>query len=63
MDEQGVLRAQLQNCEERPEEDCRSCGGEGFILCTWCQGVWGGWKCCAISKYCVTIWPCFDTIY
>ena len=38
MNERGELRGRLQGCSERAGEDCRTCGGDGFILCTWCQG-------------------------
>ncbi|EDQ89211.1 uncharacterized protein MONBRDRAFT_25420 [Monosiga brevicollis MX1] len=35
MAEQGTLQRQLQGYAERPLEDCRTCGGEGYVLCTW----------------------------
>ncbi len=24
--------------QERPDEDCSTCGGSGFTPCTWCRG-------------------------
>ncbi|EGD80581.1 hypothetical protein PTSG_01173 [Salpingoeca rosetta] len=38
MNETGALRRRLADCEERPLTDCTTCGGQGYILCTWCQG-------------------------
>eukprot|EP00043_Microstomoeca_roanoka_P013455 m.131748 g.131748 ORF g.131748 m.131748 type:complete len:751 (+) comp15755_c0_seq1:154-2406(+) len=38
LNETGELRSRLQDCEERPTKDCSTCGGQGYILCTWCQG-------------------------
>ena len=33
--DQGELQRLLEEHEERPLQDCQSCGGEGFILCSW----------------------------
>lgn len=38
LNEQSQLASLLANFEERPSQDCSTCGGAGFVPCTWCQG-------------------------
>jgi hypothetical protein len=38
MADQGRLAKALAGYEERPTADCKTCGGEGYIICSWCQG-------------------------
>lgn len=39
LNESGELASRLKGLEEGALEDCRTCGGAGFVLCTWCQGM------------------------
>ena len=36
--EAGKLKGFLRDCSEAPRTNCPSCGGAGYITCTWCQG-------------------------
>eukprot|EP00049_Salpingoeca_infusionum_P002520 m.57776 g.57776 ORF g.57776 m.57776 type:complete len:737 (-) comp11629_c0_seq2:233-2443(-) len=38
MNEAGVLKERLKGFAERALTDCPTCGGHGYVLCTWCQG-------------------------
>lgn len=38
LNETGELKRLLVGFEERPNEDCSTCGGVGFVNCTWCRG-------------------------
>eukprot|EP00055_Hartaetosiga_balthica_P016465 m.104390 g.104390 ORF g.104390 m.104390 type:complete len:579 (-) comp9111_c2_seq9:46-1782(-) len=38
MNEEGELRNVLKGFEEAPMEACATCGGRGFVNCSWCQG-------------------------
>lgn len=37
--EREELSQILNGFEEKPDCDCSSCGGAGWINCTWCHGV------------------------
>lgn len=37
--ERGELSQILNGFEEKPDQDCTSCGGAGWITCTWCHGT------------------------
>jgi len=38
LNETGDLKRLLAGFQERPNQDCTSCGGIGFVNCTWCRG-------------------------
>ena len=38
MNELGTLKDLLKGFEIAPIDDCPSCGGAGYVTCSWCQG-------------------------